>query len=146
MRWAYDAGTPYKNKKHGWKQPYAGVEEERFGKKTLRVGRCPANLDQNTAAQILNQGLAYLDEQDLEEIVVTPVAQCDRYPTRIFAVHEGVPYEARKTEENKSFHGCPVLPEKFDELPESIQTYLKEQAVQQGSDLGPWLEEWRVEK
>lgn len=131
--WAYDAGEPYSNKKHGWAQNYAGVEAVRYGRRFLRVSCCPKGITREQAEEILNTRLPYSDQE---------IEQPDRWPDRVFCVHDGVPYEARPTH-GRSFHAFPVLPERFHDLPLSVRDYLTTRAADDGRRLVDWLNRWK---
>jgi hypothetical protein len=134
--WAYDAGEPYYNKKHGWSHPYAGVKTRRIGRRMQRVSCCPGGITQQMAEQILNVGLPYFEDEPGN----TPAGSS---PDRIFCVYDGVPYEARPTLRGHSYHAFPILPERFAELPESVRTYLETTAAAQGRPIEKWLRTWK---
>lgn len=131
MSWAYDAGEPWKSKKHWWDEPYAGIRQDGNRKRGfVRVSCCPNDVTKEEATKVLNDGLPY---------ALDPGGP----PRRIFNVFRGVPYEAKETSPpGKSFHAFPILPERYVDLPDVIRDYLEEKA-------GPgvieqWLKQWRA--
>ncbi len=127
--WDYDPGEQWSRKKHGWAHSFAGVK---LVKGLGRVACCPSNITPKMARDLLNGGRPYFEEDD-------PNRAADAFPDNIFAVHDGVPYEVRATVHGKSFHGFPILPERYRLLPTSEQAWLKAQAEAQGHDISKWL-------
>ena len=125
MAWQYDPGESWQNKKHGWNRTYAGVKDVPV---LGRVACCPNGVSRERAAELLNDGLPFFDE----------FAEHHAAPDRIFAVDEGVPYEARPTQRGVSYHGFPILPEKLPKLPESVRDWLREKGMDDG-----WLKRWK---
>ncbi len=123
MPWQYDPGENWQDKKHGWNRPYAGVKTV-LGR---RVGCCPNGISVDRAAALLNGGLSYFEEEGLGAA-----------PDRIYAVDQGVPYESRPTLRGVSYHGFPVLPEKYAKLPARVRAWLREHGLNEG-----WLEQWK---
>jgi hypothetical protein len=130
LRYLYEAGVPLSERKHHWNRAEAGVARWRT---IPRVGKCDARITDQIAEQLLNNGLPYYED--------TPPPR-GKAPDRIYAVWEGAPYEARATREGISFHGYPVIPERFDRLPSSVRHYLETAATAQGKDVHDWLKKW----
>ncbi len=123
--WKYDAGMPYAQKKHGWSKRYAGVRPmSGLG----RVARCPSGIDGATAEAILNDGFPWPP---------------NGWPAAVYAVHDGVPYETRPTLPGVSFHGFPILPERWSKLPAFVRAELEHRAASVGQDLAEWLGHWK---
>lgn len=76
--------------KHCWNQPEADFQQTG----SSVIGKCPNTLDKNKAEDILQEAVADLND-------------CQQWPKRLWAVHEGVIYEAVPSEPNKSYHGYP---------------------------------------
>jgi hypothetical protein len=127
----YEAGVPRAERKHHWTRAEAGVSRWRS---IERVGKCDARITDELAEQLLNGGLPYFED---------PTAPAPKAPDLIYAVWNGAPYEARPTREGISFHGYPVIPERFDKLPRSVRVYLERAATAQGSNVHDWLKKWR---
>ncbi len=99
--------------KHHWSQPSAGFVAVGRG----FIGKCPATLSHAQAQVLLEQGLAYPDEQQ---------------PLRIYNVFLGVIYEAVSANDG-TWHGYPwrLLPGR-NVLPRTVQKVLRERAVAAG--------------
>lgn len=84
----YDRGIH--RTKHCWNQGHADFREEHGA----LVGKCPNTITDEIAKEILNSGVAFRRHgcQEIEYI---------------YAVFNGVVYEAAPTEVGKSFHGYP---------------------------------------
>ena len=76
--------------KHCWNKPDAGFQEIGSG----IVGKCPNTLTKQQAEELLRHGIPYVREGGL-------------HPSRIYAVHDGVIYEAVPTVPGVSYHGYP---------------------------------------
>ncbi len=101
------------------------------------MGTCPNNLTREEARDILNSGLPYFDDDD-------PERSQGAFPDKVFAVYKGVPYESRQTIRGKSFHGFPVLPERFARLPQAVQEWLRAAVAKQGHRIEDWLNQWKL--
>jgi hypothetical protein len=130
--WEYDAGEPWRDKKHGWHRAEAGVKRVRgLG----RVGTCPNDVTRALARELLNAGLFFFEEDE-------PLRPPDAFPDNVFMIYKGVPYESRATVRGRSFHSFPVLPERFVKLPESVRDWLRARAAEQGYNVEDWLKAW----
>lgn len=92
-RWTYDPGEG--RVKHRWNRREAG--HVRQGNRV--IGKCPKDLDYETAEEALNTGYEYYSRRGGDE-----------YPSQIYAVIDGVVYRAEPTMNGISYHGFPVLP------------------------------------
>jgi hypothetical protein len=109
-RFTYDAGLPWKKKKHGWSNPYPGIQEDDFG---TDISRCPCDVDHRLAEDLLNQGIPLFKEGDTSR------------PWRIYNVFRGVPYEARG---RGGFHAHPMFFEDYLKLPDDVRDELEQRA------------------
>ena len=110
QRLLYEAGEPRDARKHHWNRSEAGVTAWRS---FLRVGKCDARISDQDAEGLLNAGFRYSEPPG-----VGP------FPDFVYAVRDGAPYEARPTRVGVSYHGYPVLPERFARLPRSVRNWL----------------------
>jgi hypothetical protein len=131
IRWKYDAGV--QRHKHHWHHPYAGIVFE--GKDP--VGKCPNNITQELAAELLNEGIPWYD---LKRPLVCSQTQLP-YPQAIYNVYKGVVYKAIPTQAGCSYHGFPIR--KRDISPK-IKKQLYQLAAQKGCEreLKQWLKEY----
>jgi hypothetical protein len=84
------------------------------------IGMCPASLSKQEAEYLLQSGI----------LEARPGSD---HPTRIYAVHEGVPYEARPTVLGKSYHGFPWIGRPgHNRLPRPIKRELQARAEKTG--------------
>lgn len=90
--WTYDPGDG--RCKHRWNRNYAGHVPQ--GNRI--IGKCPKNLGHPRAELALNTGFEYYDRRRSKD-----------YPSRIFAVIDGVVYRAMPTLPGISYHGFPEL-------------------------------------
>jgi hypothetical protein len=122
--WKYDSGD--NRCKHRWHKDEAGhlMEGRRL------VGKCPKSLDPVKAEDALNSGYPYFDERDGEHT----------FPSRIFAVIDGVVYRAMPTMPGVSYHGFPELARS---LPpdDTLKAAILDLAVADGSrkEVEKWL-------
>lgn len=88
-KYLYDPGLG--RFKHCWNEPHAGFVPGNRG----AIGKCSNRITLQIAQSLLDDGIEYRDSPD------------DRFPSAIYNVYEGIPYEAAPTEAGKSFHGYP---------------------------------------
>jgi hypothetical protein len=129
IRWSYDPGEKPK-RKHGWSKDEAGFE--RRGRAI--IGKCPKNLTNETAEDLINDGIPENDPR-----------AGDGGPRRIYVVYDGVLYRAVATEPGKSYHGFPERPQEYDELDDDLRERIEARARQLGQlrDLRKWLRQNR---
>jgi len=110
----YDAGEH--RVKHCWNKPEADFEK--MG--AAVVGKCPNTLSKQDAELLLRDG-------------VPLVREGETYPARVYAVHEGVIFEAVPTIPGVSYHGYPWrrTPGR-NPIPSHILSELEQRAVAQG--------------
>ena len=109
-KFLYDRGQH--RRKHCWKNSYAGFQPSAKG----QVGKCSSKITQTIAQALLDDGVPDWDNEDAQ------------YPTAIYNVFEGIPYEAAPTEPGKSYHGYPWR----GTMPLRIFAQLEERASQSG--------------
>ena len=107
--WKYDPGVG--RCKHRWNRDEAG----HVWVGNRRVGKCPKSLRPEDAEAALNLGFEYFDERNTN----------DDYPSRIFAVVDGVVYRAMPTVPGVSYHGFPELASDLPPDPELRRGILK---------------------
>jgi hypothetical protein len=129
IRWKYDAGV--QRHKHHWNRPYAGIVFD--GKEP--VGKCPNNMTQELAEELLNEGIPWYDPK---RPLICSQTQLP-YPQAIYNVYEGVVYKAIPTQVGCSYHGFPVI----KKIPEEIKEQLYQLAEQKGCkrELTKWLKD-----
>lgn len=89
----YDKGE--RRFKHVGKQPVAVIEFIDDNPK-MAVGKCPNNLDPAACEGILTDAITGPNgDRDID------------FPKKLYAVHDGVIYEAQTTDWGKSYHGYP---------------------------------------
>lgn len=122
--WKYDSGG--NRCKHRWHKGHAGHVTQ--GRRL--VGKCPNTLTDADAEAALNAGYEYFDARDEEQT----------FPSRIFAVIDGVVYRAMPTVPDVSYHGFPELAR---DLPpdEDLKAAILELADADGSrkEVAKWL-------
>jgi len=112
--WEYERGEG--RNKHRWKHDKAGFEPGDKG----QIGKCPKNIDEALAKDILNSGIPLSDEDD-------------QVPSKIYTQYKGVIYEAVPTRPGKSWHAYPWrgdLPGRAP-LPSRIKRHLEALATEQ---------------
>lgn len=87
------------------------------GQPKMWIGRCPRTLTSDDNERLINEALS--DEDDDRETT---------FPSRLYAVHDGVIYEGRTTDRGHSYHGFPY----HGKLGKRMIARLKALAVQQG--------------
>ncbi len=89
----YDKGE--RRFKHVGKEPFAAIVFIDDNPK-MAVGKCPNNLDVAACEEILVDAIAGSNgDRDID------------FPKKLYAVHDGVIYEAQTTDWGKSYHGYP---------------------------------------
>jgi hypothetical protein len=133
VAYRYERGE-HRNK-HCWKNDHAGFVVWQ-GRHT--VGKCPRTITNELAESILNQSVAEPDPFAL------PGEATDRLPRRLYAVYEGVIYEAVPTQPG-SYHGYPwqARPGRTP-LPPEVIGKLRQMAENQGCLEGfeDWLDQY----
>ena len=118
----YDAGQS--RHKHHWNQSEAGFLPDG----SAFVGKCPNTMDVKLAQKLLDEGIAYPDDEN---------------PIRIYNVHEGVIYQSVCS--GNRCHGYPWrrLPGR-DEIPASVLQILECRAMEQGNHdrFKKWLRQY----
>jgi hypothetical protein len=110
--WKYDPGEIPKIKHH-WNRDYADFVEHQG----QRIGKCPSTITAEIAEGLLNAGIAYSDPK------------WDKpYPSRIYAIYNGVVYRAKPTNPGVSYHGFPEFPERIRSLPGRVREQLLKRA------------------
>lgn len=132
MDWQYERGEG--RYKHRWKEDYAGFRPSRKGP----IGKCPQHINDELAQEILNDGIPFWESEDDHEN--------GAFPDRIYAVYQGVIYEAVPTTPGDSYHGYPWrgdLPGR-PRLPSSIMSALKAKAQAEGTlkEFERWLKKY----
>jgi len=126
--WKYERGEG--RHKHRWKNDYAGFEPGDKGP----IGKCPRSITQELATEILNQGVPYYDDTD------------DSVPAKIYAVYNGVIYEAAPTTPGVSWHAYPWRGDLKGRraLPSKIIRKLRKQAERTGysKEFEQWLKNY----
>ena len=90
----YDKGE--RRFKHVGREGYATIEFVDDNPK-MAVGKCPNNLDATACEAILADAISGPNgDRDLP------------FPKKLYAIHDGVIYEAQTTDWGKSYHGYPV--------------------------------------
>lgn len=97
LRWRYEPDEKPK-RKHAWDRNEAGFV--RVG--SVLIGKCPANLSNETAERILNDGIPWF-----------PRGWNKPHPERLYCVFDGWVYRATVTVHGRSYHGFPELREKL---------------------------------
>jgi hypothetical protein len=127
----YDPGA-YRHKHHGSKA-CAHFRDEG----SASVGVCPSTLSVDEAQRLLQFGVPDFGSNE-------PTSP----PARIYAVHEGVIYEARPTEPGSlTYHGFPWRGRPgHNRLPRAIKRALQEQAEQSGylKVFKDWLRDYEI--
>jgi len=121
-RWQYEPDERPK-KKHAWNRPEPGF----VGRGASLVGKCPNNVTEQEAEELLNGGVPMRSERSR-----------NLWPSRIYLIHEGQVYRAVPTNPGRSYHAFPELPRSFRELPRATKIAVLDRA----RDLG-CLEEVR---
>lgn len=127
VTWRYDPGEH--RHKHCWSESRADFRESG----SSFIGKCPNTLSKIEAEIILNQA------------VFEPLEEGQEYPEKLWAVHEGVIYEAVPTEPGKSYHGYPWRGKPgAEKLPRTIKKALSEMAEknQCSDDFKNWLKQY----
>ena len=125
-QYRYDPGED-RHKHHG-RKPFPYFREEG----SVTVGMCPSTISHEVAERLLHTGVADFDPDQPS----TP-------PARVYAVHEGVVYEARPTLPGSlSYHGFPWRGRpRHNRLPRAVKRVLRERAEHSGflSVFKEWL-------
>lgn len=128
LTWSYDPGEG--RKKHAWSRDEAGFEP--LGKGP--VGKCPVSITRDMAEYLLNEGIPIYEDGD------------SKVPGRIYNVHKGVIYEARRTEYGKSFHGFPWRGDRGfgPHIPAGIMKKLEKRAIEAGNfrEFKKWVKKY----
>jgi len=107
----YDKGE--RRFKHVGRETYPTIEFVDDNPK-IAVGKCPNNLDTTACKAILADAISGPNgDRDLP------------FPKKLYAVHDGVIYEAQTTDWGKSYHGYPY----HGRLPQKLLTRLREIAI-----------------
>lgn len=96
------------------------------------IGICPSTLSKQQAEELLQNGVPHY----------RPGAV---HPERIYAVYEGVVYEARPTEDGITYHGFPWRGRPgHNRLPRPIKRALRQHAVRDGclAAFNAWLDRY----
>lgn len=119
--------------KHCWKHDHADFIET----KGHLVGKCPKSLTNELAEQLLQFAIPEPDPFSLPNWTNSPC------PSRYYAVHDGVIYEAAVTEPGKSYHGYPWTARKRGRLPDEVLWELRVQAAAKGclEAMEDWLDQ-----
>jgi hypothetical protein len=120
-------------KKHCWKYPHAAIQIDRGH----LVGKCPNTLTDVLAETILRSAIEEPDPFELP-------GQAKSHPKRLYAVYEGVIYEAVPTNPGRSYHGYPwTRREGRTQLPREIVAELRRRAKAQGhlEEFEDWLDQ-----
>ncbi|WP_157485666.1 MULTISPECIES: hypothetical protein [unclassified Frigoribacterium] len=122
--WVYETDEDPK-RKHHWSKNTAGFTIE-YG---IKVSKCPANLSLATITALLNNGFEFYRPKRSRD-----------FPTRIYAVLDGVVYRASPTNPGVSYHGFPELRENLPPSRE-VREALLELARKDGSEetVKKWL-------
>lgn len=108
----YDKGE--RRFKHVGREPYATIAFVDDNPK-MAVGKCPNNLDDTACEAILADAISGANgDRDLP------------FPKKLYAVHDGVIYEAQTTDWGKTYHGYPY----HGRLPRKLLAQLREVAKQ----------------
>lgn len=109
-------------KKHCWKHAHAAIES-RDGH---LVGKCPNTLTDALAEAILQSAIEEPDPFELP-------GQSKGHPKKLYAVYNGVIYEAVPTNPGRSYHGYPwTRREGRTQLPREIVNELRRRANEEG--------------
>lgn len=111
-RWIYERGEH--RHKHCWGKEEPGFIPSGRGE----VGKCPKSIQDEEAQRLLDTGIPFYAREG------------GNYPSSIFAVRQGVIYEAVPTRPGHSYHGYPWR----GTIPESILEQLKKRAEAEGYD------------
>ena len=126
--WKYEKGEG--RRKHTWDYPWAGFEPSVKGP----IGKCPNTLGIKIAEELLNTGLPWFRDNE------------DKYPKKIYNVHQGVIYVAVPTRPGLSYHGYPWRgdSDQRENIPIRILEELKTRAKEKNceSELNDWLEKY----
>jgi len=126
-KYFYDPGEH--RRKHCGSLPEAHFDEQG----STKIGKCPSSLSKNEAQELLQGGVPYYDNPE------------DEHPARIYAIYEGVIYEAFPTRPGISYHGFPWRGRpKHNRLPRPIKRELEQRAREQGclDKFQSWLEQY----
>ncbi|MBF0145272.1 MAG: hypothetical protein HQL84_11240 [Magnetococcales bacterium] len=102
--------------KHKWKKPNAGFVSDGH----MEIGKCPETMDLKLAEKLLNGGIVYPKENDIQ-------------PQRIYNVYLGVVYRAEPTQPGVSFHGFPEKEIKGRRVPPTVLFQLAKKAQADGT-------------
>jgi hypothetical protein len=126
LPYRYDPGEH--RLKHCGNEPYAHFRQEGSG----FIWICPSTLSKKHAEDLLCCGVP---DYDLGA----------EHPKRIYAVHEGVVYEARPTASGLTYHGFPWRGRPgHNRLPRPIQRQLRDRAEKAGclKAFNHWLDQY----
>lgn len=130
LKWQYEAGQG--RYKHRWSNDYAGFEPGLKGP----VGKCPCSINKHIAEEILNTGIPYYGSS----------LNDDQTPAKIYAVYQGVVYEAVPTSPGISYHGYPWRGDLAGRptLPKYILRQLQQQAQKTGceKEYSAWMKKY----
>ena len=110
----YRVSSAHRTKhKERWNQPEAGWVRDMDG---YRVGKCPKDMDETTAAELLEDGIRVAGRQ-----------RRSPQPQDVYNVHAGVPYRAHLT--LPGYHGFPEDPRR---IPPEVLEQLEARIHQDG--------------
>jgi hypothetical protein len=119
---AYDKGE--RRFKHVGRRPEAYIQFDDSSPKKW-IGKCPNNIPDTVKAEILNKAI--------------PAASADAeiaYVDRLYAVYQGVVYEAMSSDEGQTYHAYPYR----GRLTKALVIQLKAMAIAEGSLMA--LKDW----
>jgi hypothetical protein len=125
VAWRYESEQNPK-RKHAWGKNVAGFDEYRG----VPVGKCPNNISQEDAEQLLNAGIPF-----------SPPGWTEPWPHHIYVVHQGVVYRAVATVPGVSYHAFPDQGRNLRALPASVRTQILTRAreLRCEKEVGKWM-------
>ena len=127
--YCYDPGEDAKHK------PGTGPEPDFRWEGSELVGKCPNGLSDSTVLRLLNEGIPYTEEWE----------EADGPPARLYNVHQGIPYVARRNAPGSYYyHGHPLG---YRQVTSGIRKELQACARAQGyeREFKRWCKQHKVE-
>lgn len=123
-RLIYDPDVAHRTK-HQWQNDHAEI----IPQDGAYVGKCPNNLSEEEAQELLEDGIPYHGRYSRKA-----------RPERVYNVRDGVPYRAHIM--GRVYHGFPEIP---SEIPPEILDELRERAEGEGTLelFEAWLERYK---